>query len=49
VGGLILGRLGRVPESGDEVRIDGHLLRVDQTNGPRIARIQIREPEEDGA
>ena len=49
VGGLILGHLGRVPESGDEVRIDGHLLRVDQTNGPRIARIQIREPEEDGA
>ena len=49
MGGLILGRLGRVPESGDEVRIDGHLLRVDQTNGPRIARIQIREPEEDGA
>jgi CBS domain containing-hemolysin-like protein len=49
VGGLILGHLGRVPETGDEVRIDGHLLRVDQTNGPRIARIQIREPEEDGA
>jgi CBS domain containing-hemolysin-like protein len=49
VGGLILGHLGRVPETGDEVRIDGHLLRVDQTNGPRIARIQIREPEEGGA
>ena len=49
VGGLVLGHLGRVPETGDEVRIDGHLLRVDQTDGPRIARIQIREPEEDGA
>ena len=49
VGGLVLGHLGRVPETGDEVRIDDHLLRVDQTDGPRIARIQIREPEEDGA
>ena len=47
VGGLVLGHLGRVPETGDEVRIDGRLLRVDETDGPRIARIQIRKPEED--
>jgi CBS domain containing-hemolysin-like protein len=47
VGGLVLGHLGRVPETGDEVRIDGHLLRVDQTDGPRISRILIREPEKD--
>jgi len=42
VGGLVLGHLGRVPEKGDEVRIDGHLLRVDETDGPRIAQIIIR-------
>jgi CBS domain containing-hemolysin-like protein len=43
VGGLVLGHLGRVPETGDEVHIDDHLLRVDQTDGPRIAQILIRE------
>ena len=43
VGGLVLGRLGRVPEAGDEIRIDGYLLRVDQTDGPRIAQIVIRK------
>jgi CBS domain containing-hemolysin-like protein len=42
VGGLVLGHLGRVPEKGDEVHIDGHLLRVDQTDGPRIAQVLIR-------
>jgi magnesium and cobalt exporter, CNNM family len=46
VGGLVLGHLGRVPEEGDEVRIDGHLLRVDETDGPRIAQILIRQAEE---
>jgi CBS domain containing-hemolysin-like protein len=47
VGGLVLGHLGRVPEKGDEVRIDGHLLRVDETDGPRIAQIIIREADEE--
>jgi CBS domain containing-hemolysin-like protein len=47
VGGLVLGHLGRVPEKGDEVRIDGHLLRVDDTDGPRIAQILIRKSNEE--
>jgi CBS domain containing-hemolysin-like protein len=52
VGGLVLGHLGRMPEEGDEVRIDGYLLRVDETDGPRIAQIVIQHvgeetPEED--
>ena len=47
VGGLVLGHLGRMPEAGDEVHIDGYLFRVDQTDGPRIAQILIREAEED--
>jgi CBS domain containing-hemolysin-like protein len=42
VGGLVLGHLGRVPEAGDEIRIDGYLLRVDETDGPRIAQVLIR-------
>jgi CBS domain containing-hemolysin-like protein len=43
VGGLVLGHLGRVPEAGDEIHIDGYLLRVDQTEGPRIAQVLIRQ------
>jgi CBS domain containing-hemolysin-like protein len=46
VGGLVLGHLGRVPEAGDEIRIDGYLLRVDQTEGPRIAQVLIRKSNE---
>jgi CBS domain containing-hemolysin-like protein len=42
----VLGHLGRVPEKGNEVRIDGYLLRVDETDGPRIAQILIREVDE---
>jgi CBS domain containing-hemolysin-like protein len=47
VGGLVLGHLGRVPEKGDEVRIDGYLLRVDETEGPRIAQVLIRRSNDD--
>ena len=43
VGGLVLGRLGRVPEAGDEVRLDGYLLRVDEVDGPRVAQIVVRK------
>jgi magnesium and cobalt exporter, CNNM family len=46
VGGLVLGHLGRVPEKGDEIRLDGHLLRVDETDGPRVAQVVIRKPDE---
>jgi CBS domain containing-hemolysin-like protein len=46
VGGLVLGHLGRVPQTGDEIHLDGFLLRVAETDGPRIAQIVIREAEE---
>jgi CBS domain containing-hemolysin-like protein len=46
VGGLVLGALGRAPEVGDEVRMDGHLLRVDETDGPRVARVVVTERED---
>jgi CBS domain containing-hemolysin-like protein len=46
IGGLVLGHLGRVSQTGDEVRLDGYLLRVDETDGPRIAQVVISEPEE---
>jgi CBS domain containing-hemolysin-like protein len=46
VGGLVLGALGRAPEVGDEVSMDGHLLRVDETDGPRVARVVVMERDE---
>jgi CBS domain containing-hemolysin-like protein len=47
VGGLVLGHLGRVPEEGDEVRLDGYLLHVDETDGPRVAQVVIRDANEE--
>jgi CBS domain containing-hemolysin-like protein len=43
VGGLVFGRLGRAPKAGDEVRLGGHLLRVEEVEGPRIARVVARK------
>jgi CBS domain containing-hemolysin-like protein len=43
IGGLVLGHLGRVPEVGDEVRLDGYLLLVDEVDGPRVAQVIARE------
>ena len=49
IGGLVLGHLGRAPEVGDEVRLDGYLLRVDEVDGPRVAQVIAREvPVHDG-
>jgi CBS domain containing-hemolysin-like protein len=49
IGGLIFGLLGRTPEVGDEVALDGYALRVEEVDGPRIARLIVREREEDAA
>ena len=35
----LFGRLGRAPKVGDEVRIDGYLLRVEEVDGTRIAQV----------
>ncbi len=43
IGGFVLGHLGRAPEVGDEVRLDGYHLRVDDTDGPRVAQVIVRE------
>jgi magnesium and cobalt exporter, CNNM family len=43
VGGLVLGHLGRAPEVGDEVTVEGHVLRVDEVDGTRIASVLVRE------
>jgi len=43
VGGLVFGRLGRAPEVGDEVRLDGYLLRVEEVDGSRVTRVVARK------
>jgi CBS domain containing-hemolysin-like protein len=43
VGGLVFGHLGRAPKVGDEVRVAGHLLTVEEVDGPRVARVVARK------
>jgi CBS domain containing-hemolysin-like protein len=47
IGGLVLGQLGRAPEEGDEVLVDGHLMRVDEVDGSRVAQILVQEAKEE--
>ena len=47
IGGFVFGALGRVPEVGDEVHSDGYVLRVDETDGPRVAQVLARKAEEE--
>src|SRR5919202_6837707 len=35
IGGLVLGHLGRPPEIGDEVVLNGYVLHVEEVDGPR--------------
>ncbi len=49
IGGLVLGTLGRAPEVGDEVSVDGHVIRVDEVDGPRVAHVTVREGKGDDA
>ena len=41
IGGYVFGQLGRRPEVGDEVRVDGHTFRVEAMDGLRIDRLQL--------
>jgi putative hemolysin len=50
--GLVFGELGRQPEPGDEVRVDGIRLSVLEVEGTRIQRLEVEfvssdEPSED--
>ncbi|MEU4196087.1 hemolysin family protein [Kribbella sp. NPDC026611] len=41
VGGFLAARLGKVPTTGDEVRIEGHTLTVTEMDGRRVARARL--------
>ncbi len=43
IGGFVLGHLGRPPEIGDELALDGYLLRVEEVDGPRVAQVVVSE------
>ncbi len=42
VGGLLMSMLGRVPESGDEVVLDGFRLKVLQMDGARVLLVRVQ-------
>ncbi len=44
VGGYVLGRLGRRPQIGDEVEVEGRRMRVEALDGIRIARVWLSRP-----
>jgi CBS domain containing-hemolysin-like protein len=44
IGGYMLGRLGRRPQIGDVVEVEGRRLRVDALDGIRIARVWLSTP-----
>jgi putative hemolysin len=45
LGGLVLDRLGRLAAAGDEVAVDGHLLKVLDADERRIKRVRIFKQE----
>jgi putative hemolysin len=55
VAGYVLAELGRLPEVGDTIEVDGRTLTVVELDGRRIARLSVTRPpepaetEEDGA
>jgi len=44
VGGLVMTRLGRIPEVGDRVEVDGLTLRVEELDGRRVALVRMERP-----
>ncbi len=49
IAGFISDQLDRIPELGDEVRIEGGVLRIDRVDGARVARVRYTptDPEHD--
>lgn len=39
MGGFVLSRLGRAPETGDTIKEDGYQLRVDEVDGARVLTV----------
>ncbi|MEX2237723.1 MAG: hemolysin family protein [Dehalococcoidia bacterium] len=48
LGGYVFGALGRRPVPGDEIRVDGHLLRVETLDGLRVSRVRLLDAPAEG-
>jgi CBS domain containing-hemolysin-like protein len=49
LGGLVMTRLGRIPETGDEIAVAGGRLRVEQMDGRRVAQLRFVPTVAEGA
>ena len=47
IGGYILGALGRPPEPGDTVEVEGAALNVKSVDGPRVSTLTLQQKDED--
>jgi magnesium and cobalt transporter len=43
LGGLVYRTLGRIPDQGEQVALDGVLIRVEEVNGHRISRLRLEK------
>jgi magnesium and cobalt exporter, CNNM family len=43
IGGYVFDRLGRLPKRGDEIRVDGYLIRVESVRENRVEAVRIRQ------
>jgi putative hemolysin len=41
LGGYVFGQIGRRPAVGDEIRVNGHVLRIAELDGLRIDRVDL--------
>ncbi len=48
IGGLVFSRLGRVPEVGDQIEENRHVLQVEAVDDARVERLVIRKAETGG-
>src|SRR5687767_1780963 len=48
VAGYVLAELGRLPEVGDEIEVEGRTITVLELDGRRIARLRVGPPRESG-
>ena len=47
VGGLVFNLLGHVPQEGERIEVDGHVLRAERVTGRRIGRVRITRRADD--
>ena len=46
VGGLVMGLMGKIPEQGEETRLDGLVFKAEEIQGRRISKVRITRVDE---